>query len=213
MLPEDGTISLRCFPTISWRRTWASLGRLICGGASINPRKQKWQSRSYKHKNVLNIFDVVPGIGIIVTPFMFHGDLVKYISDCFPGPMEPRVREARRMALGIAEGLAWIHEKGVAHRDMKPSNVLVDDAGNPVVCDLGLAKGHEDKLLQYALMSGAPGRLIGTYCYLAPEILRGSPMFVEQHGETNGSRVLYSNAIDAFAFAVIVWNMLSKVRG
>ncbi len=69
-------------------------------------------------------------------------------------------------ARGLAEGLATVHEVGVLHRDVKPSNVLMEGR-NPILIDFGLARVADDPKLT------ATGWLLGTPGYLAPEILYG----------------------------------------
>ena len=70
------------------------------------------------------------------------------------------------VARGLAEALAAVHRVGVLHRDVKPSNVLLD-GGTPVLIDFGLARLLDDPRLT------ASGWLLGTPGYLAPEILHG----------------------------------------
>ncbi|CAB4703963.1 unannotated protein [freshwater metagenome] len=66
----------------------------------------------------------------------------------------------------LAEGVASIHEVGVLHRDVKPSNVLMEGR-TPIVIDFGLARVADDPRLTHT------GWLLGTPGYLAPEILYG----------------------------------------
>ena len=70
------------------------------------------------------------------------------------------------LAEGLAEALLAVHRVGVLHRDVKPSNVLMEGR-NPVLIDFGLARLAEDPRLT------ATGFLLGTPGYLAPEILYG----------------------------------------
>lgn len=67
---------------------------------------------------------------------------------------------------GLAEGLDAVHAAGVLHRDVKPSNVLMEGR-SPILIDFGLAKLADDPRLTQT------GWLIGTPGYLAPEILHG----------------------------------------
>jgi hypothetical protein len=70
------------------------------------------------------------------------------------------------LARGLAEGIATVHEVGVLHRDVKPSNVLMEGR-NPILIDFGLARVADDPRLTHT------GWLLGTPGYLAPEILHG----------------------------------------
>ena len=71
------------------------------------------------------------------------------------------LREAR------AAGLDALHRAGIVHRDVKPSNVLLDVDGAARLTDFGLAKGHDYSALTL------PGQMLGTIDYLAPELIRG----------------------------------------
>lgn len=66
----------------------------------------------------------------------------------------------------LAEGLLSVHEVGVLHRDVKPSNVLMEGR-TPILIDFGLARVADDPKLTHT------GWLLGTPGYLAPEILYG----------------------------------------
>jgi hypothetical protein len=66
----------------------------------------------------------------------------------------------------LAEGLASVHDAGVLHRDVKPSNVLMEGR-TPILIDFGLARVADDPKLTHT------GWLLGTPGYLAPEILYG----------------------------------------
>lgn len=70
------------------------------------------------------------------------------------------------LAACLAEGLAAVHEVGVLHRDVKPSNVLMEGR-TPILIDFGLARLADDPRLTHT------GWLLGTPGYLAPEILYG----------------------------------------
>ena len=75
-------------------------------------------------------------------------------------------RDLDWFARGLAEGIATVHAVGVLHRDVKPSNVLMEGR-NPILIDFGLARVADDPKLTHA------GFLLGTPGYLAPEILYG----------------------------------------
>jgi serine/threonine protein kinase len=58
------------------------------------------------------------------------------------------VQEFYRMAIGIANGMAFLHSKQVVHRDLKPENVLLDEFGTAKLCDFGLSKLVDDSQLR-----------------------------------------------------------------
>src|SRR5512135_3279458 len=76
----------------------------------------------------------------------------------------------------VADALAAAHERGVVHRDVKPSNVMVADGGRIKVLDFGLAAyvpragSSDDTWSRFASGGGAPdGELLGTIAYMSPE--------------------------------------------
>ncbi|MBI2944791.1 MAG: serine/threonine protein kinase [Candidatus Wallbacteria bacterium] len=84
------------------------------------------------------------------------------------GPLDPS--EAARIVAQAAHAVAYLHENGILHRDLKADNILMTDDGTVKVCDFGLAVlGSEDEKLT------EEGLVLGTLHYMAPEVLRGLP--------------------------------------
>ncbi len=77
------------------------------------------------------------------------------------------VADAVRVVAQVAAGLDALHAAGIIHRDVKPSNVMLDEAGSAALTDFGLAKGRA-----YTVIT-RPGQVLGTLDYLAPELFRG----------------------------------------
>lgn len=79
------------------------------------------------------------------------------------GPLEPR--KAAALLVPICRALQTAHDRGVVHRDVKPSNILLDADGTPYLSDFGLAKRLEPD----ADSLTATGAILGTPSYASPE--------------------------------------------
>jgi WD40 repeat protein/serine/threonine protein kinase len=78
----------------------------------------------------------------------------------------PFFRSVAQIGRQVAAGLAYAHARGIVHRDIMPSNLLLDTEGVAWITDFGLAKAGDDGLTQ-------TGDILGTVRYMAPERLRG----------------------------------------
>ncbi len=81
------------------------------------------------------------------------------------GPLSPE--EVRSLGARLADALAYVHAHDVVHRDVKPSNILLDTDGHAYLADFGLAR------LTGATRLTSTGEMMGTAAYLAPEQVRG----------------------------------------
>ena len=96
------------------------------------------------------------------------------------GPMSHQALTA--MAVGLADGLAGIHDAGLVHRDLKPSNVILSPSG-PRVIDFGIARALDATSLT------ATGTSLGTLAWMSPEQLTGRAV---------------TSASDTFAWGMVV---------
>jgi beta-lactam-binding protein with PASTA domain/serine/threonine protein kinase len=117
------------------------------------------------HPNVVTVFDQgADGRTLFLAMEYVPGRTLRHLLRD-RGRLGPR--EALEIMVGVLGGLAAAHAAGIAHRDVKPENVLIGDGRTVKVADFGLAR----------LVSGAShtksGMIIGTAAYLAPEQVLG----------------------------------------
>jgi serine/threonine protein kinase len=84
---------------------------------------------------------------------------------------------ALRYGIQISDALSHAHQRGVVHRDLKSSNVMITQEGRAKVLDFGLAvslrKEQLDNVTRSVVDFGSGSELVGTLAYMAPEVLRG----------------------------------------
>jgi len=132
--------------------------------------------------------DEVDGVLFIATQYVDGTDLATAIRR--QGALPPRI--AFEMVAQVARGLGDAHRKGIVHRDVKPSNVLIRNPGTPdahaYLCDFGVARQPDGEQLT------ATGSVTGTWGYLAPEVIQGQPASV---------------ASDIYALGCVLWTCLT----
>ena len=99
---------------------------------------------------------------------LVHGALLKDIIAAGPVPVSDVVRYVD----GILEALEYSHRAGVVHRDIKPGNVMVTDAGQVKVMDFGIARAVSDSSSTVAETTA----ILGTAAYFSPEQAKGEPV-------------------------------------
>lgn len=96
-------------------------------------------------------------------------------------------KEARRILAEVADALQYAHSQQVVHRDIKPDNILIDDAtGKPMLTDFGIAKAQVGGSTLTAI-----GSIVGTPHYMSPEQASGER-------DIDGRSDIYSLGVVAF---------------
>ncbi|EEE54572.1 hypothetical protein OsJ_01773 [Oryza sativa Japonica Group] len=130
-----------------------------------------------------------------------HTNLVRLLGCCIQGEEKILVYEYLPnksldfFIFGIAQGLLYLHKHSrlrVIHRDLKASNILLDQDMNPKISDFGLAKIFSSNNTE-----GNTKRVVGTYGYMSPEY---------------ASEGIYSIKSDVFSFGVLLLEILSGKR-
>ena len=141
------------------------------------------------HPHIVTLFDAGEQDGVLFLAFEYvaGSDLARRLQS---GPLP--VGEALRIAREACEGLGCAHRAGIVHRDVKPSNLMLDADGRVKIADFGIAKmqGQGTELT----ISGA---VMGSPHYLSPEQVRGE--------ELDGRS-------DLFSLGIVVYEMLSGRR-
>ncbi|KAL8507229.1 hypothetical protein ACS0TY_017953 [Phlomoides rotata] len=145
-----------------------------------------------RHPNVVQFLGAVTQISpmMIVTEYLPKGDLHDYLKR--KGALKPAT--ALRLAMDIARGMNYLHEhrpEAIIHRDLEPSNILLDDSGHLKVADFGVSK-----LLKVTnrIKEDTPISCQDTSCrYVAPEVFKNEE---------------YDTKVDVFSFAIILQEMI-----
>lgn len=124
------------------------------------------------HPGVVNVYDVEAGDSASGREPFFVMEL------CPGGSLADRLVDGRRVppdelvriVASVADSLAGLHTRGVVHRDVKPSNILLAP-DRAKLADFGLARSDAAPPSDLTL----PGTVAGTMAYLAPEVLAGEP--------------------------------------
>jgi serine/threonine protein kinase len=125
-----------------------------------------------RHRNIVPVHEVGR-----------DGDTIFIVSDLILGEslaawlkeQNPSTREMTGLLAKVADSLHYAHERGVVHRDFKPSNVMIDQEGEPHLMDFGLAKREAGEVTMTV-----DGRIMGTPAYMSPEQASGATHWVDR---------------------------------
>lgn len=141
--------------------------------AQARLRREAQHASRLSHPHICHIYDVgwADGQLFVVMELVDGRSLAEVIGE---GPLS--MATAQRYGAEIADALAHAHERGVTHRDLKSTNVMITTRGAKVL-DFGLARmldTHQLDALSHSQRSlTGEGMIAGTLSYMAPELLRG----------------------------------------
>ena len=124
-------------------------------------------AQQVRHTHLVPVLEAgeLEGRQYVTTSYLPGGTLDDRLRAQGPLPLA----DVTHIAAQVAAGLTALHEHGLVHRDVKPSNILLDERGAAALTDFGLARGRAHTVLTSA------GQVIGTLDYLAPELIKGEP--------------------------------------
>ena len=129
-------------------------------------RREATSAASLSHPHIVQVYDrgrSADGSYYMTMEYLPGGTLKRRILR--EGALPPH--EAAGLALQIAGALGLAHERGVIHRDVKPQNILLTNAGNAKVGDFGIARASTATALSGTSM------ILGTVGYMSPEQAMG----------------------------------------
>ncbi|MED6106355.1 hypothetical protein PIB30_004130 [Stylosanthes scabra] len=138
-----------------------------------------------QHKNVVRFFGACtkPPNLYLVTEYMSGGSIYDFL----------HIKKAvlslpwlLRVAIDVSEGMKYLHQNNIIHRDLKTANLLMDDKGVVKVTDFGVARVHNQ--------SGVMTAETGTYRWMAPEVIEHKP---------------YDHKADVYSFGIVLWELLT----
>ena len=135
--------------------------------ALVRFRREAEAAANLDHPNILPIYEVgesEDGLPFFSMKYVPGGSLQRVGSRL---PFDPR--QCVQLIEKVARAVEYAHSRGILHRDLKPGNILIDDRGEPLVSDFGLAKSLDANSDLTRTLTG-----FGTPGYIAPEQARSA---------------------------------------
>ncbi|HSH77333.1 MAG TPA: serine/threonine-protein kinase, partial [Herpetosiphonaceae bacterium] len=123
--------------------------------------------RQLAHPHIVPVMDAgeQDGLLYIAMPFMVGGTVRDWLAES-----RVTVRDVVAVFSPVAGALDYAHERGIVHRDVKPTNILLSAEGQPFLSDFGIAQATSATRLT------GTGVILGTTEYLSPEQVQGQPL-------------------------------------
>ena len=117
--------------------------------------------------NIVHAYDAGEhhGFHYLVMEYVPGYDLAEVLSQLGPVPLSMALDYLKQ----ACKGLDYAHRKGIVHRDVKPSNILLSDEGDIKILDMGLARICDSTFNQAMTQLTTTGQVMGTVEYMSPE--------------------------------------------
>jgi len=172
-------------------RRWVALKLLNPSFGRTRDLRDRFQrearaAAALQHPHIVTVFDLGEADGqLYIAMELIEGrDLSDLIVTQAPLPLEYKLD----LVIALLDGLSYAHERGVVHRDVKPSNVRITTDGLIKIMDFGIAR------LQADMSTGSGASIVGTPTYMAPEQITGGTI---------------TPATDVFAAGCLLYELLS----
>ncbi|MEA2097023.1 MAG: protein kinase, partial [Candidatus Cloacimonadota bacterium] len=183
-----------------WQNTYVAIKQLTL--MELDPKAEVEFTReasimsALRHPNIVEFYGVcLEPECCIVMEYMTSGSLHKLLHSDEEITWELR----ERIALDIAQGLDYLHENNVVHRDLKSLNILLDENKRAKLTDFGLSKERTDTTLAPTTKN------IGTPGWMPPEILMDEEDSIHQ-----GIKTEYTKKADIYSYGIILWEISSR---
>jgi serine/threonine protein kinase len=162
-------------------------------GFLVRFRREAQAVAALRNPHIVQVFDFdVQGDNYYMVMELLEGDTLKTRLDDYHmrGERMP-LGEIVRVLLDVLDGLAYAHQEGMAHRDVKPSNIMLTRSGQTVITDFGIAQ------IIGGTQHTVSGMLMGTLNYMAPE------QGLKGHSDARS---------DIYSLGIVLYEMLTQQK-